>query len=238
MSRLSAAFLICISICRAADTPSITQAELVRRTQELYDAVASGSRTPWKQYVAEDAMFFDEKGRSMDKRALLDDLKPLPVGYSGTIRVDRAASRFATNVAIVSYDLEETETVFGRELHARYHATDTWLRRNQLWQIVASQTLRYYEDPAAGTVSESMLNDYVGRYQLAPKNVVTITRRGNDLYAQRGTGEPYKLLPESPDLYFRPGVEGRRLFHRDASGHVDMLIDRRNNEDLLWKKLP
>jgi hypothetical protein len=33
------------------------------------------------------------------------------------------------------------------------------------------------------------------------------------------------------------GVEGRRLFHRDASGHVDMMIDRRNNEDLLWKKI-
>jgi hypothetical protein len=238
MTRVSAALLVCISVCPAADTASITQAELVRRAQELFDAVAQGNQTPWKRYVANDAMFFDEKGRAMDKHALLDDLKPLPVGYSGSIRVVRAASRFATNVAVMSYDLDETETVFGRELHARYHTTDTWLYRNQLWQIVASQTLHYYEDPAAGTVSQSLLNDYVGRYELAPKNVVTITRRGNDLYAQRGAGEPYKLLPESPDLFFRPGVEGRRLFHRDVSGHVDRMIDRRNNEDLLWKKLP
>jgi hypothetical protein len=132
MGHWIAALLFCISVCPAADIPSITQAELVRRAQELYDAVAPGNRTPWKRYVADDAMFFDEKGRAMDKRALIDDLKPLPAGYSGSIRVVRPASRFATNVAAMSYDLEETETVFGRQLHARYHATDTWLYRNQL----------------------------------------------------------------------------------------------------------
>jgi hypothetical protein len=38
-------------------------------------------------------------------------------------------------------------------------------------------------------------------------------------------------------MFFRAGVEGRRLFHRDASGKVDSLIDRRNNEDMLWKKI-
>ncbi|NYF52051.1 DUF4440 domain-containing protein [Tunturiibacter gelidoferens] len=237
---LVAAFVIVLAVCstaRGADTPKITESKLVQRTQELFDAVAPGNQAPWKMYVAEDAMFFDEKGRSMDKAALLEDLQPLPAGYSGTIRVMRAKSRFATNVAVLSYDCDEVETVFGRELHARYYTTDTWLYRNQAWQIVASQTLRYYEDPAAGAVSDAMLNDYAGAYELAAGNVVTVTRQGSELYAQRNSGKPYQLLPESPDLFFRAGVEGRRLFHRDASGHVDMMIDRRNNEDLLWKKI-
>ncbi len=44
-------------------------------------------------------------------------------------------------------------------------------------------------------------------------------------------------LPKAPDLFFRPGVEGRRLFHRGANGRVDALIDRRNNQDVVWKKL-
>jgi len=82
-----------------------------------------------------------------------------------------------------------------------------------------------------------MLNDYLGAYELSEGNVVTVTRQGSDLYAQRNSGKPYLLLPESTDLFFRVGVEGRRLFHRDAAGHVDMMIDRRNNEDLLWKKI-
>jgi hypothetical protein len=87
--------------------PKIIEVELVQRTQELYDAVGPGNQARWKMYVADDAMFFDEKGRAMDKPAQL--------------------------------------------------------------------------------------------------------------------GKPYQLMPESTDLFFRVGVEGRRLFHRDASGHVDMM---------------
>jgi hypothetical protein len=232
--------LVLVFLCPAArevDIPKITEVVLVQRTQELYDAVALGNQVPWKAYVADDAMFFDEKGRAMDKPALLEDLQPLPAGYSGTIQVVHPKSRLAVNVAVLSYDCDEVETVFGRELHARYHSTDTWLYRNQAWQIVASQTLRYYEDPAAGVVAQTMLNDYVGSYELATGNVVTVTQQDGELYAQRNSGKPYLLMPESPDLFFRAGVEGRRLFHRDASGHVDMMIDRRNNEDLLWKKI-
>jgi len=38
-------------------------------------------------------------------------------------------------------------------------------------------------------------------------------------------------------MFFRASVEEHRLFHRDAQGKVDMLFDRRNKEDMLWKKI-
>src|SRR6266481_5113152 len=50
-----------LSGCRSSS--QITQRELERRTQELFDAVAPGDQTPWKKYYAEDSMYFDEKGR-------------------------------------------------------------------------------------------------------------------------------------------------------------------------------
>jgi hypothetical protein len=34
----------------------------------------------------------------------------------------------------------------------------------------------------------------------------------------------------------RKGVEGRWLFHSNTAGKVDKLIDRRNNEDVVWTK--
>jgi hypothetical protein len=236
---LLAATLIVPSLQAAPlqDPPTITQTELVHRTQLLYDAFAPGDRAPWRQYLAEDVMFFDEQGHDFDKQAMLASLNPLPTGYSGSIHIEHAKVRFAPNVAILSYDADETETVFGTVLHARYHATDTWLYRDRIWQIAASQTLRYYEDPATGAVNAALLNDYVGTYELAPGNQMVVTREGDKLFAKRGAGKAIELLPESPDMFFRAGVEGRRLFHRDASGKVDMLIDRRNNEDLLWKKV-
>ena len=78
---LSAATIVC-----AADVP-ITQDELVRRTQELYDSLVSGDQAPWKKHFADDCIFADEKGRFFDKPKLIADITPLPAGYSGTIKI-------------------------------------------------------------------------------------------------------------------------------------------------------
>lgn len=215
----------------------ISQQELVRRTQELFDAVAVGNQTPWKKYFADDAIYFNEMGRSMGKRALVADITGLPKGYTGAIKITKVQSRILGHTAILSYDTDESENIFGQQMTARYHATDTWMFREGRWQIVAGQMLRYYEDPAAITLNHAQLDDYVGTYQLAPGITLTITREGDKLYSKRGNRPKDLLLPEAPGLFFRPGVEGRRLFHRNQYGKVDTLIDRRNNEDLIWKKL-
>ena len=214
----------------------ITQEELVRRTQELVDAVAVGDQIPWKKYFADDCMFFDEKGRRMNKAALLADLSPMPKGYSGSIAIVNAKSHIEGDVAILSYDLDEKESIFGQNLTARYHETDTWMRRNGSWQIVAGQVMRYYEDPAPGTVEASKFAEYVGTYELAPGVVLTISTDGGQLFRRRGDAPKEQLIPEATDIFFRKGVEGRVLFHYADSGKVDVLIDRRNNEDVVWRK--
>jgi hypothetical protein len=203
----------------------------------MFDAVASGNQAPWKQNFAEDAIYFDEKGRSMDKAALVADVTPLPAGYSGTIQLANPHSFMHQDTAILSFDLNETEQIFGQNLTARYHETDTWMYRDGNWQIVAGQVLRYYEDPKAGTVDPVRLQDFVGKYQLAPDVLMTVTSEDGKLYAQRGSGQRVLLIPESPDLFFRAGVEGRRLFRRNAQGKVDAMLDRRNNEDVVWTKM-
>ena len=79
--------------------PPITQDELVRNAQEIFDAVASGDQEPWKKYFADDSMYFDEKGRSMDKAALVKDVTPLPPGYSGAIKVVNPKSNIQGDTA-------------------------------------------------------------------------------------------------------------------------------------------
>src|SRR5438067_448276 len=122
------------ALAHAADAP-ITQDELVRRTQELYDAIVPGDQAPWKKYFA----------------------------------------------------------------------------------------------------------DFVGIYELAPDQTRSVTAEGGNLFVERkGKREQLnkkeQLFPETSDLFFRKGVEGRILFRYDARGKVDALIDRRNNEDVVWTK--
>lgn len=226
-----------ITVCKAADDPAITQDQLVRRTQELFDAVTPGDPAPFKKYFADDAMFFDEKGRNMGKAALVKDVQPLPQGYSGSIKVVNPKSHIEANVAILSYDLHETEVVFGQNLTARYHETDTWMRRRGQWQIIAAQVLRYYEDPAPGKADASRFAAYAGTYQLSPERMLIVTAEDGHLYSQRKGHAREELVPEASDIFFRKGVEGRTLFGSDDNGRVDRLIDRRNNEDIVWKKI-
>jgi len=228
------AFTSAATFACAVNIP-LTQEELVRRTQELYDAVASANQAPWKKYFADDCIFADEKGRVFDKSKLVADITPLPVGYSGTIKIENAQSRIIGNTAILGYDADETETIFGQKLKARYHVTDTWLRRNDNWQIIASQAHRYYEDPAIGTDDSKKFADYSGTYELAPGQTRSIIAEGDKLFVERN-GKKEQLLPETSEIFFRKGIEGRILFRYASTGKVDTLIDRRNNEDVIWRK--
>jgi len=238
-------FLMCFMVfmvmgmtaCSRGRGPTITQGELVRRTQEIFDATAAGNRVPFEKYYAPDCMVFDEKGRNMDKKAFVADQTPLPPGFSGAIKLVNPQSRILRNVAILSYDLNETETIFGQNMWARYHATDTWVRRNGQWQIIAEQALRYYEDPAPGKPEVKKYPEYAGTYQLTPGITLTVSAEGKELFSQRAGRGKEVLVPEAPDIFFRRGVEGRRLFRRDEKGKVDALIDRRNNEDVVWRKI-
>ena len=238
--KYSAAFLLAGLISSslalgAGPDANITQDELVRRTQELFDAVVPGNQEPWKKYYADDCLFADEKGRQMDKTKLIADISPMPKGYSGTIKVVNPVSRIIGDTAILSYDCDETETVFGQHLTARYHATDTWLRRNSVWQIVASQTMRYYEDPAVGRADPAKFPEFSGVYELGEGQTRKVFVEGASLFVER-KGKSEQLFPESPDIFFRKGVEGRILFRAGKDGKVDALIDRRNNEDIIWQK--
>ena len=222
--------------CSRSRGETITQDELVRRTQEFLDAVATGDRKPFEKYYADDSMIVDEKKQSMDKKAFVDDQSPLPAGDSGSIKLVKPQSRILGDTAILSYDLDETETIYGQKMKARYHETDTWVRRNGEWQIVAEQVLRYYEDPAPGKPDLKKYADYAGTYQLAPGTTLTVSSEGADLFSQRTDKPKQLLIPEASDI-FRKGVEGRRLFRRDEKGKVDAMIDRRNNEDIVWRKI-
>jgi hypothetical protein len=249
------------ALAHATDIP-ITQDELVRRTQELCDAIAPGNQAPWQKYFADDCIFSDEKGRTMDKARLIADITPMPAGYSGAIKIANVQSRILGDTAVLSYDLNETETIFGQNLTARYHVTDTWIRRNRewsdrderhgrqsrkgtrssdagaaeiQWKIIASQAHRYYEDPAVGNADPKKFADYAGTYQLAPGQTRTVTAEGDKLFVERN-GKKEELFPEASEIFFRKGVEGRILFRYDANGKVESLIDRRNNEDVIWEK--
>ncbi len=63
-------------------------------------------------------------------------------------------------------------------------------------------------------------------------------REGDPLFGQRTGRAGEELLPLCGDIFFKKGVwRGEKVFERDAAGKIINLLDRRENNDLVWKKI-
>lgn len=240
------AVLLFLSFCfvALAQPPSpgkadaATEKELVAIAQELFDAVAVGNKAPWEKYLADDIIYTDENWQILTKKDLVDNLQPLPKGFSGTIRMANIQSRINGDAAVLSYRLLEEETVFDQKLAPTYLETDTYFRRNGRWQLVAAQVIVLPSERKAMTIRPEQYDSVVGQYELTPGVNYTITREDGKLIGQRAGRAKEELLPADENTFFRKGaIRGEKVFVRDAEGHVTQMLDRRENNDLVWKRV-
>jgi hypothetical protein len=215
-----------------------TEKELVRMAQELYDAIAVGNKAPWEKYVADDLIYTDENWQILTKKELVDGLRPLPKGYSGSIRIANVQSRINDDAAVLSYRALEEEFIFGQKLAPTYLVTDTYFKRNGHWQMVASHVIVIPSERTPVAVSPEAYKSIAGQYELTTGVIYSITIEGTKLMGQRTGRDKEELLPADVSTFFRKGtIRGEKVFVRDASGRVTAMLDRRENNDLSWKKI-
>jgi len=216
-----------------------TVEQLKRATQELLDAVATGDVAVWRKYLAEDCIYADEEGNVKTKQDLLKELRPLPKGYLGVIKMGGPRVLAQENVIVLSHrDREELE-LYGQKLITWFHSTDTWAKsQDGQWRLVAAQVMAIPNERKPIAVSPKKLDEYAGQYQLAPDVIYTITREADKLFGQRTGRAKEELLPLCADTLYRKGVwRGEKVFERDDKGRIVRMLDRRENNDLVWKKV-
>jgi hypothetical protein len=223
----------------APTSPDLTtEQELVRIAQSLYDAVAVGDKTVWEKYVADDLIYTDENWHVLTKKELLESLAPLPKGYSGSIRVTNVQSRIHGDFAVLSYRALEEEHIFGQTISPTYFVTDTYCKRNGRWQLLASHISVCPSERKPMAIDPKSYKAFVGEYQLTPGVTYTITLEDDKLMGQRTGREKEELLPADENTFYPKGtLRSVKVFVRDATGRVTHLLDRRENNDLVWKKV-
>jgi hypothetical protein len=73
-------------------------------------------------------------------------------------------------------------------------------------------------------VAENVLREYVGRYELAPGAIMTITLENGGLFAQLTGQRSAAIIAESESEFFYRGANAQISFTRDASGSVTGLL--------------
>jgi Domain of unknown function (DUF4440) len=221
----------------AEPAPPALAAELRAHTQALLDAVAPGDRGPWERLLDPAFLHLDENGTVRTKAELLAEISPLPAGLAGSIRVDSFRAELHGDVAIVAHEDQERLDYHGQHLATRFRSLDTWRRTPGGWRLIGQHVAAVLRDPPAATLSRAELCAYDGRYALTDAIVTTIRCDGDALVAER-TGRPaVRYRPELRDLFFAAGQpRSRRIFLRDPSGRITGFADRREGEDIVWRR--
>jgi len=223
---------------QAAQHGSLTD-QLRAKTQALADAVASGDTKTWLAATDPGLLFVSENNEVLTRNELIKQLEPLPKGLVGHITVTDFQVRRHGDVAVSTYIADEGLDYHGQPLRTKFRTTDAWHFAAGKWTMISSMTLAVLGDPPAIKLPAETLGDYVGRYELTPDVHYTVRRDGGRLMGLRDGGKEVELQAEARDLFFVAGSpRSRKVFYRDASGRVVGFGDRREGQDIKWKRMP
>ncbi|TXD70029.1 serine hydrolase [Aequorivita lipolytica] len=87
------------------------------------------------------------------------------------------------------------------------------------------------------TVPDAVLASYVGKYELKPGFVLTITKEGNQMKAQ-ATGQPAaEIFPKSETEFYLKVVSAQITFNKNSAGFVESLTLFQGGQEIVGKKI-
>ncbi len=138
---LVAGALISAIYAARAQESSIAEAEryIKESEREWAESVASGDVRPIERILAEDFVGVDPDGSFYDKAKMLAETREAPKFFISN-HLNEVKVRFYGDAA-VAQGSETWVRRTGSPLRGRFVWTDTWIRRNGRWQIVAAEDL-------------------------------------------------------------------------------------------------
>ena len=210
---------------------------LRQQTQELLDAVTSGTPSVWSRYLHDKLTYTAEDGDVLTRAKMVEQIGPLPKSVSGKLQVTDFKVAVEGSVAIATYVADENEDYHGHKLHCQYRSTDTWVKTRAGWRLIAGQVIALRTDPPAVPLSLAQMKQYAGRYRLSADVTYEIRFKGSGLEGQQSGRASEPLRAEAPDVLFVPGKPRyRKIFRRAAAGQVTGFFERREAWDLDWKR--
>ena len=142
-------FLISLAVgvlCSCTRSYDEKEAEryIVESERQWAEWVATGDTSVLKRILADDFFGVDPKGPFYDKAKMIADTREAPK-YFVSNRANEIKVRFYGDTA-VAQGSETWERRSGER--GRFVWTDTWVRRNGTWQIVAAEDVIAPEHPA------------------------------------------------------------------------------------------
>jgi ketosteroid isomerase-like protein len=134
---LAIVVVLCFCDCGAQKNRKETERYIIDSERHWAESVATGDTSAIQRILADDFIGVDPKGHLYTRQQMIDETRNAPK-YFVSNRVNGVKVRFYGRMA-VAQGSETWEKRSGEG--GRFVWTDTWLRRNGRWQIVAAEDL-------------------------------------------------------------------------------------------------
>jgi len=128
---------LCLCDCSGQKEQKETERYILESERQWAESVATGDTSAIDRILADDFIGVDPQGHLYNKQRMIDETRNAPK-YFVSNRLNDVKVRFYGNTAIAQGS-ETWEKRSGER--GRFVWTDTWLRRNGRWQIVAAEDL-------------------------------------------------------------------------------------------------
>ncbi len=120
---------------------SQNQAEryIVESERQWAESVATADTSAIERILADDFVGVDPEGKTYDKAKMIAETREAPKTYVSN-HLNKVSVRFFGDAAVAQGD-ETWERRSGEPRRGRFVWTDTWIKRNGKWQIVAAEDL-------------------------------------------------------------------------------------------------
>lgn len=237
--RFAVAFFICMVSApssygqsRTAD-PDVTR--LLRQNDELLlNAIHRGDRKTWDRLTTSDFMYVEE-GDVQRKPEFLRELKE--DGLTPLILKNYEVQVIGDTAQVFHKDDVPQRPGAPSTRNAHLLMTETWQHVDGVWRLRIVHTDRIRIDPPDIALSPQQMDELVGTYR--SRTMTYVVRRQAGKILGSTDGDHFVVLKaETRDVLFEPGnVWMRKIFQRDAKGHVTGFVDRNENTERAWMRV-
>jgi ketosteroid isomerase-like protein len=133
------ALLTSLGGCASSPTQKSVEQYIIESERAWAESVTTGDAATSGRILADDFVGIDPEGKFYDKAGVLAHIGEAPQHFLSN-RLDQITVRFFGDAA-VAQGVESWVSRDGEVRRGRFVWTDTWVRRNDRWQIVAAEDL-------------------------------------------------------------------------------------------------
>jgi len=105
------------------------------------------------------------------------------------------------------------------------------LGRDQRWPHIEGEPQQAWFGHKVNVIDPKVLDGYVGKYQIAPNVVTSVTNENGRLFMQAGPAPKIEIFPETARDFFLKVVDTQFTFQVDSQGKATAIIQHMNGKD-------